>query len=254
MVFRWVYPVFLASFVVSPALAGDYSHECTSSDQRYTFSDAVPFRASDKDQKAPLTYAILETQNLEVEAGYCVPSNAGQTDVRFNFDYRKYRMRLLIDERSGPQSVRVVCELAASGLPASLNCNERVTTEKSTKPTPVISYATGTPGNWEHNGSVMRLEAQGNERRFFYMNPRDGIRKVGVSGDQLLFEGTRDGSRYVGIARVFKKTCGVQEFPVSGEIADGELRVVLAGNAPIVDDQCNVTGSKPEQLVFERNP
>ena len=56
---------------------------------------------------------------------------------------------------------------------------------------------------WLHNGSIMRLHAEGNLRVISYETPSARMRGAGVERGTVLFEGERRGNRYIGQARVF---------------------------------------------------
>jgi hypothetical protein len=106
---------------------------------------------------------------------------------------------------------------------------------------------------WEHNGSLMYLEAVGTTRSFYYAVPREGIRKAGVSPGTLLFKGQRNGDRYEGTAYIFSQRCGKLPYQVSGEVGPTELEVLLVGDAPRVDRECRVIGSVKDTLRFTYN-
>lgn len=94
---------------------------------------------------------------------------------------------------------------------------------------------------WNHNGSVMRLTDQGNSRWFYYENPRQGMRNVGVRRGTLLFNGTTNGSWYSGTARVFSNGCGALEYWVEGPVLQNPLRVRVSGDRQIYRN-CQPTG------------
>ena len=98
---------------------------------------------------------------------------------------------------------------------------------------------------WDHNGSVMRLHADGNRRVIAYETPRPGISGTGVSRGDILFDGVRTGNRISGRARVYRAGCRRAEYPVSGTITS-ETHFVLQGAAPVWAPQgCRVVGSDP---------
>jgi hypothetical protein len=68
---------------------------------------------------------------------------------------------------------------------------------------------------WTHNGSLMRLEAAGNNRTFTYEVPSPGIWSAGIEAGTELFTGDTNGLFYTGTARVFTPR-GEREYPVSG--------------------------------------
>lgn len=104
---------------------------------------------------------------------------------------------------------------------------------------------------WAHNSSVMALEAQGNQRRFYYHRPRAGLASAGARPGSLLFEGARFGNSYAGTARVFAGPCGVYEYEVSGPVI-ADRRVVVHGMAPRVNqNDCRIQGYRTDTLVFD---
>ncbi|MFM2421825.1 MAG: hypothetical protein RL291_355, partial [Pseudomonadota bacterium] len=107
------------------------------------------------------------------------------------------------------------------------------------------------PSQWWHNGSLMELRATGNDRAFHYLEPRQGIRDLGVTRGTLLFTGQRSVDTYRGTAHVFRGACGAWPYAVSGTVSADQRRVVMTGQAPIIDSQCRQTGTRPDELVFE---
>jgi len=101
---------------------------------------------------------------------------------------------------------------------------------------------------WTHNGSRMRLEADGDGRRMYYDVPRESLP---VESGTLLFEGARDGADYSGTAYRFSSKCGPASYAVSGRVSDDEREIVLRGKAPKRDDNCNVVGEFADRLIFK---
>ena len=105
---------------------------------------------------------------------------------------------------------------------------------------------------WDHNGSLMRLVAEGDKRWLYYENPRSVLRKAGVRGGTLLFDGVKNGNWYSGAARVFSKHCPGQplEYFVEGPVRADQLQVTVSGVRQVYS-QCRPTGrSKTDTLVF----
>lgn len=105
---------------------------------------------------------------------------------------------------------------------------------------------------WDHNGSLMRLEARGNRRWFYYESPRSVLRKAGVRRGTLLFDGVKDGNWYSGTARVYSKFCpgAPLEYFVEGPVRSDQLRVTVRGTRKVYS-QCQSTGrTKRDELVF----
>ncbi|SNY91844.1 hypothetical protein SAMN04515647_2087 [Cohaesibacter sp. ES.047] len=102
---------------------------------------------------------------------------------------------------------------------------------------------------WWHNGSLMRLKARGNDRWFYYEQPRAGL---SVSRGTLLFNGSKQGDWYVGTARVFSQYCpgSPQPYRAEGPVAPNQLRVTVQGDREI-HKRCRPTGRwTSDTLVF----
>jgi Caspase domain len=109
----------------------------------------------------------------------------------------------------------------------------------------------GGPSLWTHNGSTMRLIAEGAQRRFVYERPRAGLVPHGVRRDTVLFEGRRDGDRYSGTAYRFSAECGLRSFAVEGQVENGDRRVRLTGRYPVFGPGCTMSGrTERETLIF----
>jgi hypothetical protein len=105
---------------------------------------------------------------------------------------------------------------------------------------------------WDHNGSLMRLQAQGNQRWLSYERPRDVLRRSGVRPGTLLFNGVKRGDWYSGTARVFSKYCpGTPlEYFVEGPVRGDQLQVTVTGTRE-VHNRCRPTGRiTTDTLVF----
>lgn len=105
---------------------------------------------------------------------------------------------------------------------------------------------------WTHNGSLMRLQAQGNQRWISYENPRPQLRAGGVQRGTLLFNGIKQGNWYRGTARVFSKYCpGTPlEYAVEGPVRSDQLQVTVRGTREVYN-QCRPTGRyTTDTLVF----
>lgn len=81
---------------------------------------------------------------------------------------------------------------------------------------------------WRHNGSVMRYQAEGEERMFFYHRPREGLERL---KGRLLFYGLKKGRTLHGVAFLFRKDCRPAFYPVRGYV-ETPARIVLHGAAP----------------------
>jgi len=114
-----------------------------------------------------------------------------------------------------------------------------------------VSHAQAFSSYWNHNGSIMGLAAQGNQRAFVYVQPRPGMAELGVQGESF-FEGVSDGHAYYGTAFAFSPRCGKLPFPVSGPISPDQLHVVLFGNMPRTDPvTCQIVRYDNVELHFD---
>ena len=105
---------------------------------------------------------------------------------------------------------------------------------------------------WNHNGSLMRLKASGNQRWIYYERPRSVLRRAGVVPGTLLFDGVKDGNWYSGTARVFSKYCpgSPLEYHVEGPVRPDQLQVTVSGSRE-VHSRCAPTGQwTTDTLVF----
>ena len=115
----------------------------------------------------------------------------------------------------------------------------------------VLGLAAEAPAQtwWDHNGSLMRLEAQGTARRFVYESPRAAMRDAGVTPGTLLFDGQRIGDRYSGTMRAFSRACGAMPYRMEGRVVS-ETLIVFEGNRPVFRD-CRPSGAwRWERLEF----
>lgn len=105
---------------------------------------------------------------------------------------------------------------------------------------------------WDHNGSLIRLEAQGQERVFTYEEPRSVLRRAGVRPGTVLFDGRNEGNYYVGRARRFSRHCEAPlVYEVEGPVVGGGSRIVMRGTREVFASGCRATGRFVEdELVF----
>ncbi len=105
---------------------------------------------------------------------------------------------------------------------------------------------------WTHNGSLVYMTADGDNREFHYEDPRESIRAVGAAPGALLFKGQRNGANYAGTAYVFTKRCGPIPYYVRGGVSHDQRRVTLKGEAPAqIREDCKVAVYKDDTLVFD---
>lgn len=110
--------------------------------------------------------------------------------------------------------------------------------------------ATPVTSQWNHNGSLVSLVSAGGKQKIVYEAPRVGLLDAGVKPGTLLFEGQRSGHNVTGTAYQFYRTCKARGFEVSGTTSDDRKTITLKGKAPLLDMNCNVTGSREDILIF----
>jgi hypothetical protein len=118
-------------------------------------------------------------------------------------------------------------------------------------PSGIVYPSKGAGSYWTLNGSVLRLVANGQQRKFVFITPREGLRKVGVTEGAVEFEGKRLGYTYDGTAHVFSQKCGAIPFHVSGEVGKDDRSVTLRGIAPLVGPECRISGRQDLVLTLE---
>jgi hypothetical protein len=116
---------------------------------------------------------------------------------------------------------------------------------------PALKQFGSTPSLWTHNGSTMMLGSVGAERVISYYYPREGMRKVGVTPNTVLYRGRANGANFSGTAYTFSKRCGQRPYKVSGKFSAKRSRIVLRGRVPLVGKGCRVRSYRREVLVFD---
>jgi hypothetical protein len=100
---------------------------------------------------------------------------------------------------------------------------------------------------WEHNGSIVTLRADGTERSFVYSSPRSGLP---VTAGTLLFKGKKDGDSYSGTAYSFSSRCRPIGYTVSGSVSSDQRTVTMYGKIPRRDGSCRTVKYDDDVLVF----
>ncbi len=105
---------------------------------------------------------------------------------------------------------------------------------------------------WTHNGSMMRLQAQGQNRWLVYEAPRQALWSAGVGRGTLLFNGRNTGDWYSGLARVFSSACpgNPLEYHVEGPVRRNPLRIVMRGTREVHRNCVNTGRVTTDELVF----
>jgi len=112
---------------------------------------------------------------------------------------------------------KIFAPLAVAGLCASL----------AALPAFAADYA------YDHNGSRMRLNVEGNKVRIFYEMPRSSLKSNGVKPGTLLFEGKVSKGYLEGMSRIFHSFCGEVDYFVYGDFSAGR-DFKLNGAAPVL--------------------
>ena len=106
---------------------------------------------------------------------------------------------------------------------------------------PASAYYTESRAN--HNGSSMVVINEDGNITIQYQRPKSSMRRQGVSNGTTLFDGTINGNRLNGVARVFRRGCAPAEYNVSGRWNVNTGQISLHGSAPRrVRGGCRVTG------------
>jgi len=114
-------------------------------------------------------------------------------------------------------------------------------------------------GVWDHNGSRMTLEENGDKRKLVYTEPREGLDKAGIKKGTVLFNGEKKANgRFAGFAKIFKGTCNPIDYFVEGALDEQKGEIILQGQAPVyaTGTGCEVSGysdtSPASKLTFTR--
>lgn len=104
-----------------------------------------------------------------------------------------------------------------------------------------VSLAAAQSLSYDHNGSGMQVTRAGQQLQITYQTPRNGLVNQGVGPGTLLFSGTLDEKNYLsGMARIFRRGCGVIDYYVYGDFVAGR-DFQLSGAAPVLAAQgCQV--------------
>jgi peptidyl-prolyl cis-trans isomerase C len=116
---------------------------------------------------------------------------------------------------------------------------------------PVSMSAAAKASYWLHDGSRMKLLAEGERVVVQFETPRGGLDDSGIASGTLLFQGSRHGKTYTGEAYAFAPRCGARAFAVTGESSPDDKSFSLRGSVPVVDAICTVEGTRDDALVFE---
>lgn len=245
-------------------MAGDYSHSCRSADGGFVMNDEE-LRAATEGQSGSgkaIPYRVLETFVLQERKGYCVSNHPDAKGARFDFASKAYVLRIAFRHQDYPITTYMLCQLDASGLPASFSCDKSaVTTDFTLAPqaapdgpaTPKQDQTpkTGGASRWSFEGGVLRLDADGLRRRFVVETASRKLRSLGYKAGALLFEGRREGQAYKGRVFVYRESCKATSFNVTGEIVRDGRAVRLTGYQPSINGRCRRSGFQRIEMVIE---
>ena len=126
----------------------------------------------------------------------------------------------------------------------------RSTPAPASRPVAAAPAAPAGPSLWDHNNSVMSLEASGATRRIYYRQPREGMLRAGAQPGSLLFDGRQSGRQIAGTAYIFAGSCGQKPYQVQGEVRD-DGSIVMHGLAPRINrSTCQPIDTRADELVF----
>jgi serine/threonine protein kinase len=125
-----------------------------------------------------------------------------------------------------------------------------LTTQPEEPSAPAETQPQPGPSLWEHDGSTLRLVAEGSHRQFIYEYPRALMADQGVVQGTVLFDGRRSGYTYSGTAYRYLRGCGSIAYEVWGTISADNRSVTLHGRAPHRNRSCEVAGYTDDELVF----
>jgi len=239
--------------------ASDYVHHCRSADGAYVMNDDE-LRGFDsakgREVGRPIAYKVLRKTVLSKSAGYCIANQAPRGQRRFNHAASAYALNIRFRHNGQRIKTFMLCEMASSGLPAGYDCDREVTTVNWTigKTAAPDAAAPEKPAGpvWVYNGSKMRIVAEGPRRRIVFVAPNARLAKKGVAPGDVLFDGQRDGDRYVGKAFAYDKKCKAKSNNVSGRVEIGDRRIIISNRKPIANKRCRTAFRQDVRLVFER--
>jgi hypothetical protein len=201
-------------------------------------------------------FGVLETLLVERKLSYC----ESKDKAKFDIFHERYLLRVMLADGS-KRIIYLYCDHSWDSSPATAcgdPSTDHVTEHILLKPqyTYVLPDASaGAPPRsqmtyWNHNGSTTYLVANGSSREFFYERPRQGMLEAGAVRGALLFSGEMRDNAYGGTAYIFRGSCGQFPYQVSGPILDDGRRVVLRGQAPRINAQCQIVGYLTDTLEF----
>lgn len=211
------------------ARASDYSHTCRVEGGSYVIDDGSLYEAARYKSGSPgkpIPYRVISETSHGDEKGYCITWKEKAAN-RYEFRARRYMQRIAFDHAGQSRELEARCALYGDGMPANLECDRRVVTERIGAPERrekgwgIEDEREETTSRWMHSGSEVELRADDASRIFSYVNPRAVLEPFGVRPGSVLFDGQLDGEVLEGRARIFTNLCGEISFPVRGKIERG---------------------------------
>ncbi len=118
------------------------------------------------------------------------------------------------------------------------------------KPSQAAAGNAGKRDFWTYDGSLLSSRAEGELRKFYYVKDRADSSEEGADLGAMLFEGKLSNRKFSGMAYELDERCGRIAYKVLGVLSEGDRRVELTGQKPVLDKNCKGTKSEPTDLTF----
>lgn len=113
-------------------------------------------------------------------------------------------------------------------------------------------------GVWDLDDSILYLvpDFRTAERDLFYLEPGADASRQGARPDDRFFIGRvvykpDPPNEFVGTAFLVSRTCRNVGFPVRGNVQHTPLQIILTGERPTVDENCQTVSAEPETYVLK---
>ncbi len=101
------------------------------------------------------------------------------------------------------------------------------------------------------DGSILRLSDAGQSRIVRYVTPSEEAAYAGEYPNATLFQGRLNGSTLTGAVITRSEVCGETTFPVTGQVEQDPLRIVLIGQSIVRDCLIPTSQMRDERLVLD---